>query len=183
MVCVLFEFCAFLFIMWVLLLYVVCWLFKEETNIDMEFQVIFTHILTSVEMLNNCTNFSDGLWFFAHYRFVRYYDWVDIATGRQNPTHQLNCSNDSFGQILFKIVHTTMINSFYFDRIAFFLLVPLKRHIRISCRFYLLLSLVLFLFVHVLLSLSPKSLCVCFFIPFANRLNQYERNRMNQHIK
>lgn len=24
-----------------------CWLFKEETKIDMEFQVIFTHILTS----------------------------------------------------------------------------------------------------------------------------------------
>lgn len=121
MVCVLFEFCAFLFIMWVLLLYVVCWLFKEETNIDMEFQVIFTHTHSDiVEMLNNCTNFSGGLWFFAHYRFVRYYDWVDIATGRQNPTHQLNCSNDSLGQILFKIVHTTMINSFYFDRIAFF---------------------------------------------------------------
>lgn len=55
-------------------LLLLCWLFKEETNIDMEFQVIFTHILTSVEMLNNCTNFSDGLWFFAHYRFVRYYD-------------------------------------------------------------------------------------------------------------
>lgn len=28
-------------------LLLLCWLFKEETNIDMEFQVIFTHILTS----------------------------------------------------------------------------------------------------------------------------------------
>lgn len=57
-----------------------------------------------------------------------------------------------------------MINSFYFDCIFFFLLlVPLERHIRISCRFYLLLSLALFLPVHVLLSLSPKSLCVFLF--------------------
>lgn len=76
--------------------------------------------------------------------------------------------NDFLGQMLFKIVHTTMMNSFYSDKshrffLSFFL--SCCRTYEFLVRFYLLLSLALFSLALVFLSLSVNRLFFLFHLP------------------